>query len=88
MKLIFTRDVLKEDGSIKFKRGEIRDFGKGTWQQIAASAGMRRFEDFTMTETAAAVAGVMAGTAPATDSSTGRKAHADKPASGRRRIAA
>lgn len=37
MKRIFTEDVCRKSGEVKFPAGLVRDFPKPTWSQIASS---------------------------------------------------
>jgi len=47
VELVFTEDIRKANGEIKFHAGQSRDWDKGAWNGIARSLG-RPLEDFTV----------------------------------------
>lgn len=47
VELVFTKDIHKKNGEIKFHAGQSRDWDKGVWSGIANSLG-ERLEDFTV----------------------------------------
>lgn len=53
MRRMFTEDVIRESGTPRFRKGEIREYPKGTWTNIANSL-KRDLDDFTMEPTEAA----------------------------------
>lgn len=40
MDMVFLRDVQRADGSIRFKKGELRAWPRPTWADLAASLGV------------------------------------------------
>ncbi len=50
MERVFTEDILKDDGSVRFGAGEVRDFPRDTWEGLARTLGCS-LKDFTDTVT-------------------------------------
>ena len=49
---VFLEDVVKEDGEVKWQEGEVKDFPRHTWDQIARSYG-KPLDEFAVSTTVA-----------------------------------
>lgn len=57
MQLVFTRNILSETGSVKFRRGNLKDWPRQTWRELSRQLGMD-LSEFTATPEAVAEANV------------------------------
>lgn len=71
MQLVFTQDIHRDDGAVKFVAGEVRDFPKDTWKNIERNVGLP-LNDFT-TKPTEALAKAFSGNGSASSAAKSRK---------------